>query len=72
MNMALAGFAMLPLAKGQMPAKARNRVDLPLPDGPLSRMWSPVSGIQRHVRQQHGTGRQGQLEAGGFSDVDRW
>jgi hypothetical protein len=35
MNIALPGFAIWPLAKGQMPANARNSVDLPLPDGPF-------------------------------------
>lgn len=41
MNMLDSGSATRPEASGQIPASARNRVDLPLPDGPLSRMLSP-------------------------------
>ena len=41
MNMASAGNCVCPVANGQMPASARNSVDLPLPDGPLSKMLSP-------------------------------
>ena len=39
--MASGGSCAWPLANGQMPARARNSVDLPLPDGPLSSTLSP-------------------------------
>ena len=36
-----AGTAILPVPNGQMPAMARNKVDLPEPDGPVSSVRSP-------------------------------
>src|SRR3954452_23442141 len=39
-SVALAGIAIEPLPNGQIPAMARNRVDLPEPDGPLTKVRS--------------------------------
>ena len=41
MNIASWLRATAPLAKGQMPASARNSVDLPLPEGPCSSTRAP-------------------------------
>ena len=35
-----------PLPNGQMPAMARNRVDLPEPDGPVSSVRSPLRRLK--------------------------
>ena len=36
-----------PRPNGQMPAIVRNNVDLPDPDGPFSRMFSPLLKLMR-------------------------
>src|SRR5207302_5841837 len=41
-NDALAGTAIEPLPNGQIPAMARNSVDLPEPDGPVTSVRSPA------------------------------
>src|ERR1700719_1221355 len=39
---AFAGIVIEPVPNGQMPAMARNSVDLPAPDGPVTRVRSPA------------------------------
>ena len=79
-SVASAGMAIEPAPNGQMPAMARNSVDLPEPDGPVSSVRSPrakaeaVGGDQRRaVRQLHQQARCRSiaLAACGRDHVDR-
>src|SRR5580692_3375643 len=43
---AFAGIAIAPVPNGQMPAMARNSVDLPAPDGPVTSVRSPARRLK--------------------------
>ena len=52
------GSATRPEASGQMPASARNRVDLPLPEGPCKQDAVARLHLQPGMRQQAAAGGQ--------------